>query len=479
METIQARACPFLFKSFQFKPLRPIGIALLVAGMAHAVTITVSCSGSSGGSAGLIAAINTANSTSGANTINLTPGCIYTLIAQYPGQSLNGLPPITGTLTVNGYGATIERSHAEGTPSFRIFAVDAFPPVSGNLTLNFVKVEGGRVLNNDIGFPCEDGTDANGNPFFDAGFGGGICVDIGGTLTLNHSAVTRNVAFNTPDTVFEYNKGGGIYNGGSTRLNDSVINDNIAEQSFASSNPAEGGGIFNGLYGKLILERTVVTRNTATVIPPNNCCGLAEGGGMFSAGVLIMRQSVVSGNRASFDAQSGEVWGGGIAIDVGGTATLYESAVIDNIARISSSTTSPSAPIAEGGGLYVLGTATLDRSLVFANRAEILQPASSGGTASGGGITASGTVTLVHTGVRCNVVRAPAQAKGGGIDAVAAILRFSEVVENGAEGGTLADSLGGGIYSEPNGSVALTDTKVKDNHPNQCDPTGSVPGCSN
>ena len=110
----------------QINPSRTlIGLALLMAGLAHAATITVPCSGSGRGASGLIAAIETANGTTGANTINLTPGCVYVLSALYPGESVNGLPPITGTITINGYGATIERSQAVGTPNLRIFAVAA------------------------------------------------------------------------------------------------------------------------------------------------------------------------------------------------------------------------------------------------------------------------------------------------------------------------------------------------------------------
>jgi hypothetical protein len=162
MVPIQARACPF-----QFTWVRPIGIALLLAGLGHAATTTVPCSGSGGAASGLIAAINTANSTSGTNTINLPPGCVYILTTTSASQSQNGLPPITGTITINGYGATVARSQAAGIPEFRIFAV-----VGGNLTLNTITIKGGAV--NSVEAPsaaCED--DPEGFP--DEGFGGGVC----------------------------------------------------------------------------------------------------------------------------------------------------------------------------------------------------------------------------------------------------------------------------------------------------------------
>ncbi|MGI9074297.1 MAG: hypothetical protein ACR2JB_23960, partial [Bryobacteraceae bacterium] len=114
MTHVQEQTCPILHVNW----LRPIGVALLVAGLAHAATITVPCSGSGGGPSGLAAAIKTMNSTLGPNTINLTPGCIYTLAHAFQVGSPNGLPPITGIITVNGYGATIARSQVSGTPPF-------------------------------------------------------------------------------------------------------------------------------------------------------------------------------------------------------------------------------------------------------------------------------------------------------------------------------------------------------------------------
>jgi hypothetical protein len=135
MSHVQGRVCPI----FHFNWLRSIGLTIVMAGMAHAVTITVPCSGSGGGPSGLAAAINTANNTLGPNTINLTPGCAYTLTRTYRAGSPNGMPPITGIITINGYGATIGRSQVSGTPPFRLFDVAS----GGNLTLNVITVKGG------------------------------------------------------------------------------------------------------------------------------------------------------------------------------------------------------------------------------------------------------------------------------------------------------------------------------------------------
>ena len=75
------------------------------------------------GQAGLIAAVNAANS-AGGGTINLVSGCTYNLTA--PDNGENGLPVITTRVSVNGNGATVD-----GNGAVRIFEVDE----GGNLSV--------------------------------------------------------------------------------------------------------------------------------------------------------------------------------------------------------------------------------------------------------------------------------------------------------------------------------------------------------
>jgi hypothetical protein len=223
---------------------------------ALATTITVACSGSGGGSNGLIAAIENANSAPGANTINLTPGCVYLLTTSYPLAGDNGLPPITGVITINGYGATIARSQPAGSFGFRILAVAS----GGNLTLNTVTIKGGRAFFNSGGDACEATPDGN----LDRGFGGGLCVDSGGTATLNHSTVTENSALNINNG---FAVAGGIYNAGSLTLNHSIVSKNTAIADPATD-AAEGGGIVSD--GSLTLEHSAVTWNTVIMGDTSN-----------------------------------------------------------------------------------------------------------------------------------------------------------------------------------------------------------------
>src|SRR6516162_2670352 len=79
--------------------------------------------------AGLIAAIQTANTNGEVNVINLAPNGLYVLMAveenppEYNNPGAVGLPVIRGQVTINGNGATIQRSTAPGTPNFVPLAV--------------------------------------------------------------------------------------------------------------------------------------------------------------------------------------------------------------------------------------------------------------------------------------------------------------------------------------------------------------------
>ena len=121
---------------------------------------------------GLIDAIDTAAS---GDTISLAAGCTYTLtiVNNDTGYGLNGLPVIDKTLTIEGSGATIERSYVDGMPEFRILHVGA----GGDLSLNDLTISNG---------------------FLGSWYGGGIYNE--GILTIANSTISGNVA----------NDGGGI-----------------------------------------------------------------------------------------------------------------------------------------------------------------------------------------------------------------------------------------------------------------------------
>jgi opacity protein-like surface antigen len=125
---------------------------------ASAAQIVAPCAGTTGDTAGLIAAINQANTAAGPDTVVLGQGCTYTILQQHNGwYGFTGLPPIASDITVEGNGATITRA-ANGF-SYRFFFVGADPgraetlnyvsPGAGSLTLRDVTLSGGLAKGGD------------------------------------------------------------------------------------------------------------------------------------------------------------------------------------------------------------------------------------------------------------------------------------------------------------------------------------------
>jgi len=102
-------------------------------GGAQAATTSVA----DGDVAGLITAINNANTNSGPDTINLAAGGTYTLTVA--DNSNNGLPVVSSQIILNGSGAIIERSSVliTLTPVIRIFKISSG---TGNLHLDGVTI---------------------------------------------------------------------------------------------------------------------------------------------------------------------------------------------------------------------------------------------------------------------------------------------------------------------------------------------------
>ncbi|MEV6728532.1 MULTISPECIES: hypothetical protein [unclassified Streptomyces] len=106
-------------------------------------------------------------------TVNLRPGCTYTLTDATPPNDDNGLPVITNNVTINGNGDTITR--AATAANFRFFEIDG--PI-GNLTLNTLTLSNGHA------------SSGLGN-----GRGGAVWLSgAGPALTLDNTTLTTNTA---------------------------------------------------------------------------------------------------------------------------------------------------------------------------------------------------------------------------------------------------------------------------------------------
>jgi hypothetical protein len=166
-----------------------LGMAFAAA-PAAAVDIPVGCDPDG---SDLVAAIDTANATPAvADDINLDAGCTYSLSAvDNFWYGPNGLPEISSDITINGNGATIERTGTGSPPNFRLIFVGPDPadldtfdystPGAGILTLRDLTLSGGMAKGGNSGF-------GGGG----AGMGGAIFNQ--GDLTLSGVTVSGNSA---------------------------------------------------------------------------------------------------------------------------------------------------------------------------------------------------------------------------------------------------------------------------------------------
>src|SRR5262249_18295751 len=114
----------------------------------------------------------------------------------------------------------------------------------------------------------------------------GAGVDNAGTLVINNSVISGNVAQSSTT----FSRGGGVYNHNMLTINNSVVRGNNAN--------SDGGGIFN--TGGMTINRSTVSKNTT----------MGDGGGMWNLGTLQINASTIKGNTGGAILFS---TGGGIA----------------------------------------------------------------------------------------------------------------------------------------------------------------------
>ena len=166
----------------------------------------------------------------------------------------NGLPLITGTVIINGNGATIARSSAEGTPEFRLLQARR----TANLTMRDLTLTNGVADFNE--------------------FGGGLRSF--GTLTLERIQVISNTAGVG---------GGGIF------LGDGPVV--ISDTTVISNSAGSAGGGFQVQAGTVELRSVTIENNRAP-----------DGGGLITVGgseplTLTISQSTIVSNTAIGDSE--------------------------------------------------------------------------------------------------------------------------------------------------------------------------------
>ena len=268
------------------------------AGGDDAPLATVPC----GDAAALVTAVGQVAASGG--TVSLATGCVYTLtsVEAMGANGPDGLPIITGNVTIAGTGATIRRSAS--APDFRIAEVAP----SGRLTVSGVTFSGGRAVDGagilDAGALTLQQSAVTTSTA--SGIGGGLQVAPGATATISLSHLSGNTA----------NDGGGVHvgTGASLTANSSTFSDNTADST--------GGAIAN--WGNSTLSAVTVETNHATNF---------EGGGIWtSIGNMTFNGGRIIGNTAGSN-------GAGIA-NFGSTLHLQATVVSGNIATLN------------GGGLF-------------------------------------------------------------------------------------------------------------------------------
>lgn len=351
----------------------------------------------------LLEAINEANANPAANAIELQAGEVYTLTQAayiaphfgYYAPSRRAFPPLTGTLTIHGNGATIRRHPSLNCTILR----DSSDTVVEPGEFGFFIVSSGASLTLDhaaLANACLDG-DSQGD-------GGAILNQ--GTLTLDKVTFTNNKAFWT---------GGALY-----MAEDSLLTSDLGV--FTNNEAYEGGAVGTCLGSDIQINNSTFTNNQAF-----------DGGGIYNRGDFVGSGLTFTGNKANRGAGGGggaiANMNGTVAIDgctiQGGDANLgggiynYTSAMTvtnceltGNFATaggaihsnadltLSHSFITENAAEGSGGGLYLLSAATIDHVAVTENNAD-----------NGGGIWTYDHITINNSTISGN----SATGDGGGI----------------------------------------------------------------
>ena len=177
--------------------------------------------------------------------------------------------------------------------------------------------------------------------------------------------------------------------------------------------PANGGGIDS--WGALTLIRTAVTGNSAGAAPGQpGTTSDADGGGIFSRqGSLTLDHAIVSGNRATATspvgrfAEGGGIWAGVPDFEPGSDSgrdvlVIRDSVISGNIASLTTDLPTVFGGqvqnlVANGGGVMVAGrtpTTTVENTVISKNTAIATTPNGAGGAIDAGMFVTAGSLDM-------------------------------------------------------------------------------------
>jgi predicted outer membrane repeat protein len=289
--------------------------------------------------------------------------------------SLSGLTVANGNAggITNGGTLTVKGCTVSGNTGFKGGGISNF----GTLTVSDSTISGNSASDRGGGIFMDGTVTVSGSTISNNSTytgGGGIFVD-GGGLTVISSTVSGNTAIS----------GGGIYNlDGNLTISGSILSGNSAT-GVVISNPAGvfpfpgvSGGIYNG--ATLTVSGCTLAGNSATGVEVGGVHYASLGGGIANSGTMTVRDSVFSATNSGTTNSA----------DLGGGIWNAAAALLD----VRGSTFSGNTAGDSGGGLYNLGTATLQECTLSANTA---------GSAGGGLFNgASGTLAIDDSVVLSN-----------------------------------------------------------------------------
>lgn len=321
----------------------------------------------------------------GADTIDLPAEAVITV--EQPVGWVLALPAIASELTINGHGATVQRSGAPGTPPMRLLHLQ--PPAD-------------HVVVNDL-------TLANG--YLEADAAAGIAI-IGEQEDPALPWLRVHVELNrvtVRDNTLASGLGAGIYNYGHLVMNDSRVSGNriVPHPTMAAdAQLGRGAGIFNSL-GVLELHGVAVHDNSS-------CCG--SGAGIYNSGgttaeipdhtaLVTIDHSLISGNSVHYQGIGEVANGGGITniswADASGAKGTARMVIDDSVVSDNHIVNEVPAPSSTGGGIFNgnVSSATIGNSIIEINRSTI-----SGNSAAGSGELAGAGGGLVNVNAQATLV---------------------------------------------------------------------------
>ena len=401
---------------------------------------------------------------------------------------------IPGSATGEGATVTIRNSVITGNRATPGTTVDSGEPCGDAGNCRFAQGVGGGIA--DVGKLTLINTTVSNNVA-----GGGLASDAGGggiwtatnggagTLTLINSTVTGNTAtVATPNGRFAAGGAIEVQDGETFSLTNSTVSNNTS--SVTSSYPssvgvfADSGGIHVGGLGTATIQGSRITGNVASANDPAGAPG--AGSGALGVGfsdfcvcnqTLVLKDTLISGNRTSTVGGDGSFAGNAVEIDT--PATVTNAAVIGNSISVTSHT---GAAIAGGAFFAFDGEAqpvVVRNSLISGNT---VRATSSSGFASvqGAGLINGGLLELHGVVVAGNAGTAKGTsgfAQGGGIwngrpfpDASptpSLLLDHTTVIGNRLSASPGLAVQGGGLFTD-GFAVSLASSLIAHNAPDQC-----------